>query len=283
MFARRFLAAKQTLIFRNEAVFRISKDASKMTSLSTTKFKLPYGFLVFAFIVTLLPGCAMRGTIASWDKKKREQSFKVEYTLQNANREIDPWSSFAEDGFQTAKWTPSASSNSGHSQPAELTVEYPHPDGVSETALATLLIYSEKLAPETFQTTGKSAWYSRMWPRRPKESMITSRPAPSEVITMELPRERFESMMNELNRSQYLDENDRSVRAHDLAALRIVRDQREIHSSNEIAPLMNELVRNVYANGDVIKGDRGFQSPSVLQTSGIEAPKPARATSPQWR
>lgn len=238
------------------------------------QFKILRGLLLCLLTLSLFPGCASRGTLSSWSKEKREQSFKIEYALQNANREIDPWSSFSEDGLQTANWMPHSAVSTLEPKPAELTIEFPHPDGHSETALATLVIYREHLAAETFQPTHKAAWYSRMWPARQRDQTDAERPAPSEKITLELPREHFESIMNELNRSQYLDENERGAIQNDLTALRIVRNDREIHSSHEVAPLLNDLVRTIYTDGDVVMGQRGRPSPSVLQTSGIKAPRP---------
>ncbi|MBD3674721.1 MAG: hypothetical protein HUJ26_14465 [Planctomycetaceae bacterium] len=241
----------------------------------TSRHRISLGFLIALFSLTFIPGCALRGTLSAWKKNRPQENFKVQYALQDAQREIDPWSSFSEDGLQTANWMPRSFVNHNSSKPAALTIEYPNPQGDAETALATLKIYSEPLDKETYQPAPEQRWYSRVWPvRRKSDASSTQLPIPEEVVTLELPREKFESVMNELNRNQYLDENDRHPQQTELASLMIERNQRTIHSSGEVAPLLNEMIRHIYENGHWIVGDRGRSTPSVLQTSGIEAPFP---------
>jgi len=247
--------------------------ATTMNSLNSKHCGRSLRVALMIAIVTALPGCAMRGTLSAWKKTPKPQNFQINYVLQNASRELDPWSSFSDQGLKAASWSQETQVSSTRKQPVELSIEFPHPDQESDTALATLSIFSQPLDSKTFQPTRSRSWMTRLWPRHTTREE-TKLPLPDEVITLELSREEFDRLMSELNREQYLDENTREVPPHVPAALSISRNDHQVHSSLEVAPQLNELIRKIYHEGNQILGNRHEGGPSVLQTSGLSAPSP---------
>ena len=100
-------------------------------------------------------------------------------------------------------------------------------------------------------------------------------PSPSEVVTLPIPRTQFELLVNEMHQARYLDENHPSERSLSTALLSISKNQKAIHESSVEDPRLNEVIQNVYRNGEVVVGEKRQAAPSILQTSAfIEAPSP---------
>jgi hypothetical protein len=229
--------------------------------------------LILALVLSL-SGCALPDTLSAWKQTPKPENFQINYMMQNASRELDPWSSFSEQGLQAASWSSDNLTSATAKKPVELKIEFPHPAANSETALVTLSIFSQPLPPEEFQPQKSRYWMSRYWPQWPTSRKDFIRPIPDEVMTLEISHDEFEQLMSELNREQYLDENTKGHPAQVPASLSIFRNEHEIRSTREVAPQLNELIRKTYQDGTQILGTHHDAGPSVLQTSGLSAPKP---------
>lgn len=214
--------------------------------------------------------------IADWKNPDPTSQFLITYKVKNAVRDLDPWSSFSDRGLESASWTIGEKSEDTTQRAAALQIEYPHPVKGAEFALATLSVYDRPLDEQQFETQPKKRWYHRFLLRnyfsRGKES---SEPSPSEVVTLQIPRTQFELLVNEMNQAPYLDENHPSKRSLATALLSISRNQKAVHESSIEDPRLNEVIQNVYRNGEVILGEKRHAAPSILQTAAfIEAPNP---------
>jgi hypothetical protein len=245
-----------------------------MNSLILKRLRLSPTVLLMLALVMSLPGCTLRSTLSAWKQTPKTQSFQVNYVMQNASRELDPWSSFSEQGLQAASWSSGNFTSATTPKPVELKIEFPHPTANTETALVTLSIFSQPFPSEEFQPQKSRRWMSRFWPRKSTSRGDTIRPIPDEVLTLELSQEEFEQLMSELDREKYLDENSKELPSQVPASLTIFRDEHEIRSNREVAPQLNELIRKTYQHGTQILGTHHDAGPSVLQTSGLSAPTP---------
>jgi len=220
----------------------------------------------------------MTERLSAWKKPDPAGQFLITYKVKNAVRELDPWSSFADRGLESASWTTQTDSDAEDSaaRPAALQIEFPHPVNGNRYALATLSVYDRPLEDDQFETQPKKRWYHRFlvsnyFSRREENN----EPSPSEVVTLRIPRTQFELLVDEMNQARYLDENHPSKRSVATALLSISKNQKSIHESSVEEPRLNEIIQNVYRNGEVILGEKRQAAPSILQTSAfIQAPNP---------
>lgn len=218
----------------------------------------------------------MRAHLSEWNNDDPVSEFRINYTVKNAIRDLDPWSSFADRGMAPASWTVDAEPEHAAARSAALQIEYPHPDRGEEFALATVTVYDRPLNAEQFATQPKKRWYDRLLlnsylPNRHEKSV----PSASEIVTMQIPRTQFELLVNEMNQERYLDENHTTNRSFSTALLSVLKNHKAIHESSVEEPRLNEVIQNVYRNGEVILGENRHAAPSILQTSAfIEAPNP---------
>lgn len=238
----------------------------------------PARIVLLLLILCPCVGCSMTERLAVWKQPAPTTQFLITYKVKNAVHELNPWSSFADRGLESASWTTESESEPEDSaaRPAALRIEFPHPLKGHDYALATLSVYDRPLEAEQFATQPKKRWYHRLvlnnyFPRR-KEN---NEPSPSEVVTLPIPRTQFELLVDEMNQACYLDENHPSKRSLSTALLSISKNQKAIHESTVEEPRLNEVIQNVYRNGEVIVGERRHTAPSILQTSAfIQAPNP---------
>lgn len=232
--------------------------------------------ILLLLILFSFTGCSIPERLAAWKHPDTASQLLITYKVKNAIRDLDAWSSFADRGLQSASWTLAEEPEDTTQRAAELQIEFPHPVKGPEFALATLSVYDRPLDEQEFQTQPKRHWYHRFllrdyFSRRKEET----EPSPSEVVTLQIPRTQFELLVDEMNQARYLDENHPSKQALSTALLSISRNEQAIHESSVEEPRLNEVIQNVYRNGEVILGEKRHTSPSILQTSAfIEAPNP---------
>jgi len=233
-------------------------------------------FLLLLLILCPSAGCSTVERFSDWNNSERMSQFLITYKVKNAVRELDPWSSFTDRGLESASWSTAQEPEEAAHRAAALKIEYPHPAKGDEFALATLSVYDRPLDDEQFETQPNKRWYQRLvlsnYLSRRKDS---SEPSPSEVVTLPIPRTQFELLVNEMNQVRYLDENHPSKPTLSTALLLISRNQKAIHESSVEEPRLNEVIQNVYRNGEVVLGEKRHAAPSILQTAAfIEAPNP---------
>lgn len=221
-------------------------------------------------------GCSVGERFAAWKNPDPASHLLITYKVKNAVRDLDSWSSFADRGLEPANWSFDDETEDASQRAAALQIEYPHPAKGDEFALATLSVYDRPLDGDQFETQPKPHWYQRLLPgtyfsRKTEHSA----PPPSEVVTLQIPRTQFELLVDEVNQARYLDENQASKSSLSTALLSISRNRKSIHESSVEEPRLNEVIQNVYRNGEVIVGEKRHAAPSILQTSAfIEAPNP---------
>jgi hypothetical protein len=224
-------------------------------------------------------GCLSQTTFTSLANKVKQETVQLEYFLKNAKPELDPWSSFADKPLVSASWDEHDQTAVPDPSPfsAELNVEFPHPQNGTEQALATLIIYERPLPENTFQPERRSPWYKRMWPR--SWSPVDDKPqlTPSEILTLDISRSQFDLLMSDLKRDDYLNESvqgKNSLPGRGEASLLVKRNDKPIHRSLVTDPRLNEFVRRIYQEGNVVLGHRETDQ-SIIRTAAVfEAPTP---------
>lgn len=232
-----------------------------------------------ASLTSGLTGCLSRTTFTTLTDKVKKETVQLEYFIKNAKPELDPWSSFADKPLVAASWDEREQTSVPDPNPysAELNVEFPHPEHGTERALATLMIYERRLPEKTFQPERRSPWYKRMWPNSWRPAAETPKLTPSEILTLDISRSQFDLLMSDLKRDNYLNESvqdKRSLPGRGEASLMVKRNDKPIHRSLVTDPRLNEFVRRIYQEGNVILGHRESNQ-SIIRTSAVfEAPAP---------
>lgn len=243
---------------------------------SPSRHLIPFRLCLLIFVLTTATGCSLRGNLTDWNNSDQASEFLIQYTVKNAVSDLDPWSNFADRGLESASWTGEPKKQQSSARSAELQIQYPHPDRGDEFALATLTVYDRQLNVAQFATQPKKHWYDRLLINNYFSDRTEKKtPSASEIVTMQIPRTQFELLVHEMNETRYLDENHTSQRSFSTALLSVLKNQKAIHESSVEEPRLNEVIQNVYRNGEVVLGEKRQPAPSILQTSAfIEAPQP---------
>jgi hypothetical protein len=229
-----------------------------------------------------LTGCLSRTTFTTFANKVKHETVNLDYYIRNAKPELDPWSSFSDSPLVSASWD---GDGDGQSETAPdpsafsagLNIEFPHPHQGTDHALATLTIYERPLPEKTFQPERRVPWHKRILPSGLRPSDEKPQQVPQEILTLDISRSQFDLLMSDLRREHYL--NDSAQGKHSLptrgeASLLVKRNDKPVHRSLVTDARLNEFVRKIYQEGEIVLGKRE-DSPSIIRTTAVfEAPHP---------
>ena len=230
------------------------------------------------FCVLSSAGCLSGRHFSFRPQDSETETFRIDYALRNAEQELDPWSSFADQEFMTANWSHEKTLPVSAVAPksSELSIEYPHPQKGETHALATLKVYSGTLPEQRFVQEVKQPWYKQLLRKPWKSEEAVPAIGPSEIITLDLTHSQFDLLMSDLSQETYLEEAGRKAHGSNSndASLQVLENEKAIHTSGMTDPRLNEIVRRIYREGDVVMGER-TQPRAILHTAAqIEAPAP---------
>lgn len=238
------------------------------------------GCAVLLLCALALTGCQWKGGVPVVSKLPDIEPIEVSYRLENLARDlgqISEWSDFGVQASYSPADTP-AELPADRPHAATLQIEYPHPERGADAALATMVVYDgevdfDSVPTEDGGSKGSRRWWSRLWPGRSKEdtAAVAGAPMPTEILTLEIPRSQFELLISDLNRDQYSSDAGGTDKH---ASLEIRRNHKHVLQSSLSEPRLNEFMRRIYRDGDVILGQRR-PSPSLIQASAISAPRPS--------
>lgn len=250
----------------------LTKSAARPTAAS-----LRWALLAAA---CLFPGCTSPSRLSFLSWRPKPEAYTIDYAIADVGGNLSPKARPGGSSIQSAAWIDDSQEPAfGPHRSASLRIEFPHPIDGPGAALATLAIYDDPAsAPEFASSPSRRHWWS------PLTAVFTSRKkqppgpssAPSEVVTMTIPRAQFEMLMSDLHRGEYTDDPtfgpnappDRGV------SLSISHNRREAHHASVSEPRLDEFMRRVYWDGDVILGDRQFDQAIVGLSAEVSAPDP---------
>lgn len=237
---------------------------------------LQWGLLVTA---SLLSGCVSPSRFSFVSLTPKTQAYTIDYAIADAGGNLSADHGPGDSHIRAAAWLDDADQLTfGPRRAASLKIEFPHPVDGPGAALATLAVYDDPDSMSEFAPPPpRRQWWNPLTflNRRNKQTRLPPS-APAEVVTMTIPRAQFEMLMSDLHREEYADDSTPgpNARPDSAVSLSISHNQREAHHSSVSEPRLDEFMRRVYSNGDVILGDRHVDCAVVGLSPEVAAPDP---------
>lgn len=208
-------------------------------------------------------------------------AFRIDYSLA-AVGELGHSAEFGEGQLLRANWLDASIGDAVplDGQSAALQIEYPHPQKGADAALATLKVYEPRdgdpRVSEEPRGFAAGRWMRRLNPFHRGDVVDDAPLVPREIVTLEISRTQFELLMSDLHRETYVAETPKKflpAPSGDVA-LSILHNRQLLHRSSIAEPRLDEFMRRVYRDGEVLLGQREPNVAIVTTSVQVVAPDP---------